>query len=163
MKNIFYLIIIALLMFSCNNANKFPSNNKEFVKQIDSYLTYIDSTEIYEKDYDYIYIKSICRNDTSYFIIYISGGAYDFTNSKYDFIDFIKYKDYDILLKGDFPNRIVNVLKNENKKLSLEIVKERYPNAYKEYLINPNRVAPLCGDPKEIELWFYKDKLIYKK
>jgi len=165
MKKYFITIFIVILFIidSCSIADKFPSENKEFVNQLDSYLKYIDSNSFYKKDRDYISIVSQFSNDTTFFVFYISDGAYQFIEEKNEFIDFIRYKDYDFLLLGNFPNQIVNNQRNENKNLPLEIVKERYPKEYKEYLINPKRVYPYIIDLKEIELWFYKDKLIYKK
>jgi len=135
-------------------------DNKEFEAAIDNYCKYADSSE--HRDSDYIYVEAEKRNDCTVFVILLAGGAYAFVNGTKPVIDFVKYKNYDILLVGDFPNQILNIEKN--RKLNVEdIVKVRFPLEYERYVKMKLFAPPLIYDYMNMTLTFKERKLINRK
>lgn len=164
MKTLFKLLIflVSIYLLSCSEESV-TWENKDFGMAVNNYCKYLDSVG-YKHNFDYIFVKATTRNDSTLFLIYLCGGSYHFLKEQEEVIDFIQYKGYDILLKGDFPNRIVNIKRNDKLDIIDDIIKERYPKDYEKYVKNNNPVAPLIYDYMDITLIFKGTKLIsYKK
>jgi len=68
-----------------------------------------------------------------------------------------------ILLVGDYPNKVINISRNTDKNFPMDIVEERYPEEYEQFLKNPYYVAPFMEHNMELDLYFKKDKLVNKR
>lgn len=157
-NGIFIIFFITLLLLACKKEMK-TWGNKDFKTAIDNYCQYVDSVS-YRNNFDYIYVESNIKNDSTEFVIYLCGGSYDFLNEKERIIDFFVYKKYDILLLGDFPNEIVKINKNVHLNIINDIVKKRYPADYEKYLNDKRSVGPLIYDYMNMILIFKGDRLI---
>lgn len=152
------IFFITLLLLDCKKEMK-TWENKDFKTAIDNYCQYVDSVS-YRNNFDYIFVESNIKNDSTEFVIYLCGGSYDFLNEKERIIDFFNYQKYDILLIGDFPNEIVKINKNANLNIINDIVRKRYPVDYEKYLNDKRSVGPLIYDYMNMILLFKGDRLI---
>lgn len=159
-KNVFFIAILPLILvlISFNQEIKIWEN-KDFETAIDNYCKYVDSTS-YKKNFDYIYVKATKKNNRVEFIIYLSGGSYDFIEKKERIIDFFSYKGHDILLIGDFPNEVVNIKKNNSLNVLEDVVKKRYHVDYDKFIQEKFAPAPLIYDYMNMTLIFKNDKLV---
>ena len=98
--------------------------------------------------------------DSTVFSIYLDGGASPFLNETNRIRGFFRYKKYDLLLSGDYPNRIVHFERHQNLNLLENVVKVRYPDAYKKYLKDKSPVAPIMSDNMGMTLVFKKNRLV---
>jgi hypothetical protein len=154
-----------LNLSSCKESVKLQKN-KEFESAINDYCRYLDTLPKYEyKDgFDYIYIEASQSEDITSFLITLWGGSYKFMNRQDKIKGFFKYKNYDILLFGDFPNEIVDIKVSINLNSINEIVQKRYPTDYNKYLKDKSTVGPLMYDYMNMTLIFKGDQLItYKR
>jgi len=159
-----YCIILFFFLYagiSCKDVKNVWENN-DFEKAINAYCTYADSVG-YLKNFDYILIEGIKRGDSIFFKVFLWGGAYIFITEKERIIDFINYKNHDMLLLGDFPNSIVDISKNKHLNPVEDIVKNRYPSDYRNLFYYNRDIGPLIYDYKTMDLIFTKNKLIYFK
>jgi hypothetical protein len=161
MKNLFYylsLILISAILLSCRK-NITGFGNRDFDAALSNYLSYADSVH-YKNGFDYIVVDALQDKDSLKVSIYMLGGSYIFLETPNKIIDFINFKDHDILLYHDFPNDIINIKQNMKLNIIGDIVKKRYPNDYKKYSNDKNSVAPLIYDYMSMRLVFKKDKLV---
>lgn len=155
---ILMLVLFALSIMSCTQRDV-SFNNKEFERNLSAYLSYVDSIE-YIQDRDFVIVKSTTEGDTIRFSICKSGGAYCLIHDMHQFVDYFKYKKYDMLIIGHFPNDVIQISKNNKINVIENVVRVKFPNDYKDYLQNPHSVKPLPGEEMEMVLTFYKDKFI---
>jgi len=164
MKYSSYCIILFVFFYagiSCKDVKNIWGNN-EFEKAINAYCTYADSVR-FRSDFEYICIEGSTRGDSSFFVICVDGGSHIFVTETDRIIDFFNYKNHNILLVGDFPNKIVNISKNKRLDPIEDIVKNKYPSDYQDYHDSDYHNGPLIFDFKSMYLIFKKDKLIYFK
>lgn len=150
-------LYISLFLISCSSPETFTggTKNRNFASALNEYYNYLDSLTIRPDTYIIVSAESI--NDTLLLSIHLGGGAYNFFHKPV--IDFVHYKNRDILLVGDFPNEIIKIKKTKESNIE-NIVKERYPDDYKEYLIDKSSVGPIMGDYMKMILIFKKDRLM---
>jgi len=131
--------------------------NKDFRDNIDFYLKYLSDKD-YNKEHEYIYIRAeLSKTKTTTkttFIIYLVGGIYDFFNESKKIIDFIDYKNYNMLLVGDFPNNVVNIKKNMNLNISTDILEKYFKKDYEKYKLTKREPAPEIYDYMNMTLEF---------
>lgn len=150
---------------SCMESGK-PWKNREFDSAINDYCRYLDTLPIheYKNGFDYIYIEATQKEDITSFSITLWGGLYNFLKRQDKIKGFFKYKNYDIMLFGDFPNIIVDTKMDIDLNSWIDIVKKRYPTDYCKYLKDNSSVGPLLYDYMNMTLIFKEDKLItYKR
>jgi hypothetical protein len=168
MGKIFFCLIyfsMILDLSSCKESVKLWKN-KEFESAINDYCRYLDTLPNYEirNGFDYIFIEATQNEDITSFIITLSGGSYNFLNQQDNIKGFFRYKNYDILLLGDFPNEIVDIKMNLTVNSINEIVRKRYPTDYNKYLKDQSSVGPSMYDYMNLTLIFKGDILItYKR
>lgn len=150
-----------ILIFSvCTGQQVFY--NKTFEDELTNYCNYLDTVE-YKKGFDFIYVDAHVNNDSVVFKIYLSGGSYALLEYEKSIIDFINFRGFDVLLLGDFPNKVVPIPRNQSLKVLDNIVKKRYPNEY-DMIIKKNVIpAPVIYDYMSMNLVFIKGKLICSK
>jgi hypothetical protein len=157
---VFVILFLMIILLNSCNKEKFTWENKEFKSAIDYYCKYIDSSNYYEQNFDYMYIKAAVKSDSTVFMIYLDGGAYIFLTETSSITDFFVYNKHDVLLTGDFPNKIVNIKKNKRLNIIDDILKVRYPSDYKKYLHDKSTVGPLIYDYMNMTIIFKENKLI---
>ena len=155
------LLTLLLVLTFCNKEFSFWGN-REFESAINQYINYLDSVE-YNLDSDYICIEANQMNDSTKFNIYLWAGAYPFIRYSDTFIDFIKYKKHNLLIIGDFPNRVLRVNKNVKINIINDIIKKKYPKDYEKYLLDNMSVSPLLYDYMDMTLIFKQDRLLSLK
>ncbi|MDP4202533.1 MAG: hypothetical protein Q8861_07540 [Bacteroidota bacterium] len=160
MKYCTLLLVFLICLFSCGQ-HDFKVDNKTFESALNQYCCYVDSLNEYRKDFDFIEIDAKKNQNCTYFKIHLSGGGYPFIHKSV--IDFLKYKKYDVILVGDYPNEIITVHKNQKINPVVDILKERYPEDYKKYTVDKRLVPPLIYDYKILKLKFVNRKLIYSE
>jgi len=164
MDKIFFYFIFFSTMLNFNSCKESVKSwkNKEFQSAINDYCSYLDKLPKNEikHGFDYIYIEATQNEDITSFLITLCGGSYKFLNRKDKIKGFFKYKSYDILLFGDFPNEIVNFHKNISLNSMDEIIRKRYPSDYNKFLKDKSSVGPLMYDYMNMTLIFKGGKLI---
>ena len=129
--------------------------NKDFRDNIDLYLKYL-SDKNYHKEHEYIYARAETSKTKTSFLIYLSGGSYHFFNDSLKIIDYIDYKNYKILLVGDFPNNVVNIKKNLHLNISKDILLKYFKKDYEKFKLNGYEPAPEIYDYMSMKLEFNK-------
>jgi hypothetical protein len=156
MKGFIY-VSISLILISCSSPEilKQKIGNKNFESALNEYYEYLDS--ITNRQGSYVIVNAEQLNGSLVISIHFGGGSYNFFHE--NVVDFLSYKNYDVLLIGDFPNKIINIIKT--KKSNIEnIVKKRYPDDYRNYLLDKSSVGPLMYDYMKMILVFKNNKMI---
>jgi len=160
MKYFALWLFFLICLFSCKQRG-FIVENKTFESAFNQYCYYIDSLNEYRQCFDFIEIDAKKSHNYTYFKIHLSGGGYPSIHKS--IIDFLKYKKYDVILVGDYPNEIITLHKNQNLNPIIDIIKKRYPEDYKKYIIDKRLVPPLIYDYKILKLKFANHKLIHSE
>jgi len=130
--------------------------NKDFRENIDLYFKYL-SDKNYDKEHEYIYVRAETSKTKTSFIIYLNGGSYVFFNDSIRIIDYINYKNYNMLLVGDFPNNVVNIKKNMNLNISKDIIQKYFKKDYEEFKLTKREPAPDMYDYMNMSLEFNEE------
>jgi len=157
-----FIWIIALGFISCIKPQKFTADRK-FLNEIDYYIKYIDSTGDYKNNFDFIDILAKKKHDTVDFTVTLYGGSYIFLHRQYSVKDFLTYKGYSIVLRGDFPNSIVSMETDKHLDIVNDIVKKYYKEDFKKFKKDSLSVGPLIYDYMGLFLTYRQDSLIKKK
>jgi hypothetical protein len=159
------LILISsclLITIACRQNQQNIRANNDFVIFLDEYINYVDSTQSYKKNYDYIYLDATEKHDSIDLIITLIGGSYEFLKYPYraKIIDFLNYRGYNILLSGDFPNEIIRNKINSALDINKDIVKKYYFDDFLKWQQDSLSVGPMIYDYMAIFLTYKKNKLI---
>jgi len=155
------LSFTTLGLISCEKPTKLNAE-RQFLKEVDYYINYIDSIGDYKDNFDFIYILSKKKSDTVDFIITLCGGPYIFLHRPSSIKNFLRYKGYNIVLDGDFPNAIIKNKPQDQLDL-FNIVKKVYKEDYEKFKKDSMSVVPLIYDYIGLHLTYTQDKLITKK
>lgn len=154
------ILILSIIGFTSCTEKKEVFENKEFCNYLNSYLQYLDSINDSNKEFDYICIQSKTKKDTTFLTIHLSGGAYRFISYKSEVIDFINYKTYKVLLIGEFPNKVLEINKNNHLDITKDILLKYYRKEYEKFLESSSPIPPLIYDYMTMYLIFKNDKLL---
>jgi hypothetical protein len=127
--------------------------NKDFRNNIDLYLKYL-SEFYYNKEHEYIYVRAETSKTKTSFIIYLCGGSYYFFRDSSKIIDYIDYKNYNMLLVGDFPNIVVNIKKNLRLDITKGILLKYFKKDYEKFKLTKYGPAPEIYDYMNMSLEF---------
>ncbi len=157
MKKITYFTAIFFLcLFGCSNREKMFTSNPQLIAEIDKYLSFIDTSDLYSPDCSYIYLRVNNRgkDDTIDVILSVSTGAYGIVNPRDTIIDFFQYRNYNVLLLGDYPNKLIAINRKLNKDIKKEILIKYFKKEYMLYLKDPFSLKPKPADHMFMTLVF---------
>jgi hypothetical protein len=155
-----FIVLIGLRFFRYQE--EFTSN-REFLLHLDEYLQYVDSTKEYTDDFDYIYVEATSRFDSTFFLITLMGGSYTFIDEMNRIKNFIRYKDFNLLFVGDYPNQVIDIRPDKKIDIINDILKKYYKEDYDKYQKDPGSIVPMIYDYMSYNLTYKQDKLISTK
>jgi hypothetical protein len=159
----FIFIIFVIIFISCQDNVSINRCNHIFVQEIENYIGFIDTGNKFNRQKDFLYIEAANSGDTTNIVITAYSGAYILLNPPNDLINFIVYKDYNILFQGKDNNKIIVIDHNKDLKYYENIAEEIYPEEFQLFKENRLNLVPSLVHFSKMKLVFLNNKLIKKE
>lgn len=159
----FIILLFILIQCSCNQIHLLTSPNKDFVKHLNSYIDYLDSSFCEAKPLYYIVIETIHKKDITEIKFWYSSGLYNLIHNDMEIIDFVTYKKRHLIFMGEPPKCIMNVRFNNSLNIVEDIGKKYYKKDYDLYKEHPALVGPTMNDYMLLTIKFKGCNLISVK
>jgi len=160
---LFITFLIILIQCGCNKVQLVTNPNKDFMKQLNSYIDYIDSSSYEVDQLHYIVVETIQKKNTTEIHFWYSGSLYTFIHNKSNIIDFVNYNKHHILFIGDLPKCIIKIRSNKSFNVIEDIGKKYYKKDYEIYKVNPSEVGPTLHDYMSLIIRFKDCNLVSVK